>query len=63
MVSASPPQETFHWEQLAMLTDVCERDGFSSFCFTCHTAVDVRALGNGNGISRRSQVTMRQAQP
>ena len=33
MVSANPPQEIFHWEQLAMLTDTCQRDGSSSFLF------------------------------
>ena len=36
MVGTYPPYKIFHWEQLAVLTDICERDGSSSLFLTHH---------------------------
>ena len=32
-ICGQKPQEIFHWEQLVVLADFCERDCSSSFCF------------------------------
>ena len=44
--SGHQPQEVFHTEQLTMLTNVCESDGSSSFCFFYHVPEEVRALSH-----------------
>ena len=44
MAGGHPPHEVCHSEQLTMLTNISERDGSSSFCFSCHVLEEVRAL-------------------
>ena len=44
MVGGHPSREFFHWEQLTIPTNVCERDGSSSFCLSSHVPDELRAL-------------------
>ena len=44
MVGGDPPEGVAQWEQLAMFTDISERDGSSSFCFSHLRSGEVRAL-------------------
>ena len=37
------PQEVFHWEQLVVLADFCERDCSSSFCFANRMSEEISA--------------------